>query len=1299
MTQYKLRLAYQRPKEDRLRRIAVVKPRNNDIFISYTPQDGDFVRRLDQAIRDQGLDPWIDFDDIPDFNHFLDGDSTYEKQIKDGILGADVFVLVLSNAALGNGRIMQGLRLAQRLNKLIVLLYQNSFADIHELTLSLDDLQYLDLNSPLVGKVFEQVACNIIHLQTYTRLLARANEWDKQGRPQSYLLTLEDLKEVKKQKRWIETHKLGAQFKFTKIQKVFLETVDRAHETSEYFSKSPPDIFISYSRSNKHFVEKLNQSLKDERWKVWIDRDRIPVAANWRDEAEEGIRYAHTVIFVVCPDSLTSKNCQWEFEKAKKYKKRIIPVISCNDYNREVFQAMGLSSVQYVSFVRHGQSFDQSLQQLLDALKTNLDDLKVYRQVLVKAYEWSDRERSDRFLMGRHEFKEVQGWRRKRQYLQQTDNREVDLLLPRQHEYIQASQRYLALQRKRQWVMISAILGIFAGLSTLLLATTFSEIKALVKSLDNLKGLDALVTGLQAGERVNHHYLFVRLLRPDLQAKATTVLHRTALNLSEINRLEGHDGKVYSVVFSPDSQQLVSVSVDETVRFWGLRKETDDQGESCSQNATRFNIDKGGIPSKAFRTVSYSSYGSDIATGDEDGTIKLWGCTGQLTKVLSQSHRDRVNRIAFSPGGQYLASAGKDGQVFLWTRYDGFSTLINFEYQGKAPVSTLVFSPNGKYLAAADAQGLVHLWEISHNPEGLPFVRLINTFLYEVPENLRYLITLVFSPDSSLLAFSGYGGVVQVQSLKQATVRRLADHDGDVYQIVFSSDGRTLASASFDGTVKLWNPRGKEGKELVHTLRGHQGPVYRVVFGPQDDVLATGGADGIVRLWLRDKGVQIEAFEGHEDEISSLAFSPKATLGYASVLASASDSGDIRLWNIDSPIQPLPHNSDVYDVTLRPDGRMIASGGRKTVRVWRPDGTPRFHIAFGQDSKVLAVDYSPDGRILAAGGSNGQIRLWKPDFDTEKPIQVLDAHSDPMDEESSSEEVLDLAFSPDGQWLASVGTDRTLKLWRFEGEQLYRYVTLEHSNDVTGVAFSQNNQQLVTSTRAESDAVGRGIYLWQMPKKGILGEKPKLQLLTEEKHEGSVLTVAIQPAKDGIIASGGKDGKINLWSASGELIRTLNEHTDPVTKVSFSGDGLFLASSSQDGSVRLWTAQGDLISVLERHKRAVSSVEFAPKNSDLSPNGNEFIVSSSSDEDVLLWELWDLSKLEINERNQNRALLKMLISNGCRPAMPFLESRYSKDTQQNIAEMNTSERESLGEIKKIKEFCDRILPNKKSESR
>ena len=1294
---YRLRLAYQLPRTDRLRRIAVARPRVNDIFISYVNHDIGFVRCLDRAIRHYGFDPWIDFDDIPQFDSFLPLNNYYEDQIRAAIRKSDVFVLVFSKTSHKCEKTMGYLQLAYRLNKLIVLLCQGELDESPDFPSYLENLTVFELESPIVDSVFERVACNIIHLQTYIRLIAHSVEWDKLGQPRQGLLTAKDLREVKRQKHWIETHKLGEYFSFGELQQTFLDAVDKAHKASEHIHTSLPDIFVSYARNNKTFVQKLSEQLKANNWIIWLDQDSIPVAADWRAEAEEAIRSAHTLIFVVCPISVMSEPCQWELRKAREYKKRIIPVISQRRYNQEAFRSIGLSEVQYISFVRDSASFKDSLDKLLKALKADLKDLKDYRKWLIKAHEWLDKGRLDRLLLNRHEFRDIQHWRQRRKVLAEQNKKALEPLLPEQIEYIKASQRFLAVQRKRQGIYLSIVLATSLGLAGLLVGKTLGEIRALVRSLDDLQGLDALVTGLKAGKRVKSSDMFVKTLRPSLRSQATTALHRTTLNLREINRLQGHDGKIFSVVFSPDSQKIVSVGADKHVRFWKLEpplpqialRETSGIDGQCKQSQETISEAEHTSP---VVTVSYSSDGKKIATGDRSGVINLWDCNGRLDKTLSQRHQGSINRVLFSPGSQYLASASLDGQIFLWSREDDFTNLIELEHESKQPILALAFSPNGQYLAAADIDGQVFLWSLTG--------KLLKTFRYQgdVPASFssvfesNSIFTMQFSPDSSLLAFAGATGVVQVQNIVKDTVRWLSDHDGGTFQISFSSDGATLASASEDGTVKLWGLRRQPGKELIYTLRGHQGPVYRVRFSPNDDVLATGGADGIVRLWLRDKGVQIDAFEGHDDEIASLDFASKPTLGYQSVLVSASDDGEIRIWNIDSPIHPLPHNSHVFDVAFRPDGRVIAAAGVHNIRLWRPNGTLRSHIAFDKAidiqsikykaNDVQTVDYSHEGRLLAAGGSEGEIKVWLPEVNTAEPIQVLTAHTTSRQAGAVTRGVLDLSFSPNGQWLASGGADRTLKLWKVEGDTIYRYATLKHANDVTAVAFSQDSRLLITATKAESDVNERGILIWEIPESNQLDRQPLLRSETDIGHEGSVLTVATQHRSPYLIASGGVDGRINLWDTSGTLIKTLDKHSDPVTQVTFSEDGLFLASSSMDGTVRLWTAQGELISILERHNRAVSSAEFRPGQGDL-------LASSSLDEDVLLWELWNLSDVELTERNQNRVILQMLIKSGCQAALPFLKAHQVP--QAALKDVSTAERETTREINEVNQFCKRYL--------
>jgi hypothetical protein len=243
----------------------------------------------------------------------------------------------------------------------------------------------------------------------------------------------------------------------------------------------------------------------------------------------------------------------------------------------------------------------------------------------------------------------------------------------------------------------------------------------------------------------------------------------------------------------------------------------------------------------------------------------------------------------------------------------------------------------------------------------------------------------------------------------------------------FSPNSKTIALASDDGTVELWD--ALTGEQIGQPLIGHTDIVTGVAFSPDGKTILTASANTIVRLWDVSKGKPIgEPLTGNTGYVYGVAFSPDAKM-----IASAGYNGTVRLWDgsTGKPIGQglIGHTGPVWGVAFSPDGRTIASaGGDGTVRLWDAStGKPIGQALIGHTGPVWGVAFSPDGRTIASAGGDGTVRLW--DASTGKPIgQPLIGHMG---------YVYAVAFSPDGKTIASAGADGTVRLWNpASGKQL-----------------------------------------------------------------------------------------------------------------------------------------------------------------------------------------------------------------------------------------------------------------------
>jgi WD40 repeat protein len=284
-------------------------------------------------------------------------------------------------------------------------------------------------------------------------------------------------------------------------------------------------------------------------------------------------------------------------------------------------------------------------------------------------------------------------------------------------------------------------------------------------------------------------------------------------------------------------------------------------------------------PTEAVLSLAFSPDGATLATGCDDGTVKLWDMDKKSVRRTLIGHTGQVESVAFSPDGRLLVSAGWDQTVRLWDAATG--TLVAPLKGHSSSVTAVAFAPDGKTLASGSFDRTVRLWDVTAHKE-----RKI------LAGHTHAVRSVTFSRDGAALASGGADGMIGLWDPIVGEHRRwYTSKDGWIYCLAFSGNGHTLASGGADGSIRFWE--AATSRETL-SIPGHRKRVTALVYSPDGRMLASGSTDGAICFWDPATGEALRTLNGMpQEEVSALAFSPDGR-----TFASGSWNKTVLLWSL-----------------------------------------------------------------------------------------------------------------------------------------------------------------------------------------------------------------------------------------------------------------------------------------------------------------------------------------------------------------------------------------------------------------
>jgi eukaryotic-like serine/threonine-protein kinase len=558
-------------------------------------------------------------------------------------------------------------------------------------------------------------------------------------------------------------------------------------------------------------------------------------------------------------------------------------------------------------------------------------------------------------------------------------------------------------------------------------------------------------------------------------------------------------------------------------------------------------------------SLALSTNGAILASGSLDRTVIVWDLRRKKPiRILPQT--DSVYGLVFSRDRKELIAGSKDGQVTFWNceTWQRTGTL-----PGPSWVRSLAVSPDGKLLAVFGTHFLT-LWEMASRQE---IARLKLRWSRDLAPG-----GVVFSPDSSLLAYSKGDGAIVLWDLAEAKiVGELLGHERYVSALAFSPDGSILVSGSRDRTARVWDIRSR--KEL-RQLGNFAGWVGCVAFSSDGRHLAVAGSGQRVLLFDTRSWAEINTLRGHSEEVWAAVFAPDGR----SLLTGAKDMM-IKSWAVSADQHPASYRlpADVNTAFIMPEAkRLYLTHTNGTYSLWRTDPFEELERYPARLADWTFSRVSADGKFWVAATTNGAVKV----FNQINKRWVADLTGPFV-----SSYRIGVAFSSDGQMFVGVGTDHICRLWKGGDFQQ------------TG-AFGIGVRTVSCLKFLDSGSL-LGIGDWAGEAE-IWNTAARQKVATLRGHAWSILDIAI--SRDGsTVATSSGDGRVKLWNLQSQReVASLGGQLNTCFSVAFSPDESRIAACSGDGTVKLWdTETKQEVASLKIHNYLLHQLAFSTDDDSL----------------------------------------------------------------------------------------------------